>query len=249
MGSAGCVVFLLGLSSIVICVYTVPRMVLDGVLSLAEGILLACGMVLLIALAGALSKVAPDPSIALVLAFVSTLGALPYVCYVLRGRGDRRIAQQDIDRSERALAFDPNLNPARVALGDAYRGLGLYDTAASYYEAALEREPDSRAAQRGLDECLRLQSVARGETWGCHICSSANDPRDLKCRKCKTPRGRVVGTAPAHRITPWIYGGLQGAVLALMLAGELTHFGALSLSITIAAAFHVLYRVAMPSDG
>ncbi len=248
MGDAGCFVFLLGLAGIVVCVYTVPRMVLDGVLSGAEGILVACGMVLLIALAGALWQPLPQVSVALLLLFILSLGCLPYVRYALRGRAEWAIAREDIWRCEKALAFDPNLNPARVSLGDTYRELGRYDEAASYYEAALEREPENKAAQRGLEECLKMQSVARGETWLCHICQVANDPRDAKCFHCATPRGSPPGGSLMHRLSPCVYGATATLTVLLMFLGVLGPFGSLGIALLLSGVFYTLYYMETSRD-
>lgn len=241
MGTAGCIAFLFGCVGVIVCVYTVPRMVIDGVLTCVEGILLACAMILMIVGGGALAKVAPTISTLLVLTFLFMLGALPYVRYLLRDRGNWAIAQQDIERYERSLAFDSSLNAARVALGDTYRELGLYDKAVEYYEDALDREPEHREAHKGLEECLKLQSVARKETWLCHICSAANDPRDERCFNCETPRGRLVRTPLFHRLSPWAFGGAQAVVMLLLVADRLSDFGALGATVLIAGAFYTLY--------
>ncbi|MDI9602573.1 MAG: tetratricopeptide repeat protein [Acidobacteriota bacterium] len=248
MGDAGCFVFLLGLAGIVVCIYTVPRMVLDGVLSGAEGILIACGMVLLIVFSGAFWQSSPRTSAALLLLFILSLGCLPYVRYVLRDRVEWAIAHEDIRRFEKALAFDPNLNPARVSLGDTYRELGLYDKAVSYYEAALEREPKNKAAHRGLEECLKMQSVARGETWLCHICQVANDPRDTKCFHCATPRSSPPAGSPVHRLSPWAYGALATLTVLLMLLGVLGPFGGLGIALLLSGVFYTLYHMKTSSD-
>lgn len=248
MGTAGCIAFLFGCMGIVVCVYTVPRMVIDGVLSGSEGILIGAGMVLLIIVAAGLSGVEPAASLALVQLFVLALGTLPYLRYVLRDRGNRTIARQDLERYAKALAKDPSLTPARVALGDTYRELGLYEKAASYYESALDREPENKMAQRGLAECLKLRSIARGETWLCHICSSANDPRSARCLQCETPRARLASTPMVHRVIPWAYGGLGLLSVLLMVLGRLSQFGALAITAVIAGAFYALYGLGRMSD-
>ncbi len=236
------VVLLLGVVGAVVVIWSLPRMLLDGVLSGTEAALFACGMVALIAIAGALVRPCPAASASLVSLFVFGLSIIPFIRYRLRGRGLTRLGNDTIERCQRTIAFDERNTGARLMLAEAFREQGRYSEAIAAFEAVLEREEGNARARRGLDDCLNLQRASSGEVWLCHVCRAENDPEVTQCARCRTPRARgSVRPSGLRRWTIWVASALQACVVVLLVAGAMNACPATVLSLVIAAGMYGVY--------
>ncbi|RGP40461.1 Non-specific serine/threonine protein kinase [Altererythrobacter insulae] len=110
------------------------------------------------------ARIAPGiAALALALAASSSVGqaperaAAPRAVFMLE-QGRMALAQNDIDAAidayESALALDPGLSDALIALAQANRANGLPGKAIGYYRSVLAREPRNIAALAGEGEAL-----------------------------------------------------------------------------------------------
>lgn len=236
------VVLLFGVVGAVVVIWTLPRMLLDGVLNGAEAAFFACGMVALIAIAGALARPAPAVSSMLVSLFVFGVSLLPFARYRLRGRRIARLGNETIERCQRTIAFDARNTGARLMLAEALREQGRYAEAIAAFEAVLEREENNPRARRGLDDCLNLQRASSGEMWLCHVCRAENAPEATQCTRCRTPRARSsVRPSVFRRWTVWVASALEAAVIALLLSGALSVCPAVLASLVMAVVMYGVY--------
>lgn len=237
------VVLFLGVIGIVLALWSLPRMVLDGVLSGLEALLLAFGLVLLITLAGALVRPAPMASAVLVALFPFALSLLPYLRWRLRNRGLHAIEQREIERCRRTIAFDARNTGAHLQLAEALRTRGQYAEAVRCYETVLTLGKDNRQARRGLEDCLSLQRAEAGQSWLCHVCHAENEAHAIQCTACRTPRARPESRqgTPLKRVAIWAALGLEAAVLSLLAVGTLGPCGVVVASCLVAAACYVVY--------
>jgi tetratricopeptide (TPR) repeat protein len=249
MGADHCTPGLLGMLTLVICVWYLPRMVLDGVLSGGEALAVGAALVLWLMASAAIATVAPVVSGALNVVLVFGLAATPYGRYRLRDRTERNLRDREIERCRKTIAWDRKNAGAHEILGDALRAQHDYQEAIECYEAALDLEPENRSARRSLEECHRLSRISDGATWLCHVCHAENPPREIQCFQCRTPRGQEAARPSLLlRGTAWGAVACGAALLALLIAGVLTPLGAFVLTVVVAIPFFAVYTAAEATE-
>lgn len=236
-------VLALGCMGAAIGLWSLPRMVLDGAVTALEALLLAIGLLVLIAAAGALTTLAPAASAALAVAFPFALGSLSWIRFQLRDRGLRRLDDAEIERCRRTIAFDARNTGAHVALAQLLQRKGEYAEAIASYEAALALDATSREAKRGIEECLNLSRAGSGQSWICHICHAENEASHVWCPQCRTPRARAEALTdrPVHRYAFWVALGIEAAVLLLVGLGALSSCLAILVGLALGAAVWTVY--------
>lgn len=216
MGDVGIAVCVVGTVGTVVLFITLPKLLLDGILTGAEAAAYAGILVVAIASAGLLTDVAPGAATLLAGGFIVGTAALMCIRHHLGARGYRALAARKIERCRKTIAFDPRNVGAHLMLAEAMRDAKRYEEAIAAYERALDREPRNRKAQRGLEDCIALQRAARGETWQCYACHAENLPRARRCIKCGTPQTRThQPVSRANCIALWTAAGLLGATVVL----------------------------------
>ena len=248
MGEARCVVFMFGVVGTIVCVYTLPRMVIDGILCGAEAIVFGALMLVIIGLAAGLLDACPIAAALLSVLFVFGMGSLPYIRHRLHHRGLTAIIERDIDDARRAIAFNHKNVFAHLTLAERLFELGRYTEARAEFEATLDLDADEKKAARGIEDCDRMHSIARGDTWLCYVCGAANEPKALQCFKCRTPRGRARHQSGVHRVAVWGATAAEGAVVVLMLTNAVSMLAAFGLSVLIAMGFWLIYSFASPME-
>ncbi len=236
-------VLFLGFVGAALAFWSLPRMVIEGVLSGTEAVLLAFGLAVLLVAAGALVAVAPQVSTVLTAVFPFALSVIPYLRHRLRDRGLRSLEDADIERCRRTIAFDARNTGAHLQLAETLRTQGQYSEAVRSYETVLTLDKDSRQARRGIEECLNLLRAQAGQSWLCHICHVENEPQAAQCSACRTPRARPArADMPSlQRVAIWVGVGLEAAVIGLYLVGALGECGVVLASLFVAGVTYAVY--------
>jgi tetratricopeptide (TPR) repeat protein len=222
-------------------------MVLDGILSGLEALVLALGLLFVITAAGVLVKPAPLASGTLMVLFPFALSTLPYIRCRLRDRGLRALKDQEIARCRKTIAFDARNTGAHLMLAKALEARGGYAEAVQCYETVLNLDKDNRDAKRGIEDCLNLERAEAGQSWLCHVCHAENTPQALACAGCRTPRSRpaLVSDPPLQRVGVWVGLAMELAIVVLLCAGSLGPCGAVLGSLLVAGATYAVYTVGL----
>jgi len=248
VGEARCIVFMFGFLGTIICVYMLPRMVIDGILCGAEAIIFGALMLVLIGGAASLLPLSPLGAALLAVVFVFGMGSLPYIRHRLQHRGLAAIINRDIDDAKRAIAFDHKNVFAHLTVAERLFELGRYKEARAEFEATLDLDAGEKKAKRGIEDCDKMLSIAKGDTWLCYVCGAANEPKAVQCFKCRTPRGRLMRQSKVHLFAVWGATAAEGAVVVMMLTNALSMLAAFGLSVLIAIGFWLIYSFGSPME-
>ncbi len=233
-------------SGIFIAFYTLPRMFLEQALSWSEALLLGA---LVISAAVFLGRYGLSPwGIPLVVLYLALLGFLPYAQAKLRGRTAHALAQREIARWRRTIAFDPENVGAYVFLAQAYIELGDLPQALDAYQTALRLRPNDLRIRREYEKLLQQKRSENGAGWTCLICRCENSPDASRCLRCGAPAPRTVKKpSPLDRYVPPAALALAVLLLGLWLCGVLGTGLLLGLCLVLFVAVFLLFALRPPS--
>lgn len=119
------------------------------------------------------------------LMYVALCALYPIWEQVINKRTLRRLDDEEIERCEKALVFDPKNASAMAKLGDIYYGRGDLERAIDYYERSLELWKDSRVKLR-LQHAVQRKRLAETGNIICYKCGTESPKGMVLCPQCGT---------------------------------------------------------------
>ncbi|HVF84387.1 MAG TPA: hypothetical protein VM821_00285, partial [Abditibacteriaceae bacterium] len=160
--------------------------IVDGTLSLALGLSLLTGLIV-----GAGMMLRGGGTVLMMVAGLVLLlacGAAPLVSLYADNRARKYLRDEDIEKLESAIAFDPDNAGAHAGLGEKLANLKRIDEAIHEYRVAIQLLPDGLQTQRWKSDLRTLIDAKNGiDRYDFQVCRSCtcDMPRGTKtCPKC-----------------------------------------------------------------
>ncbi len=145
-------------------------------------LLLYCS-VLLGFVAGIVKTWGSSTSWLLGLMYITLCALYPVWERVANRRAHRRLDDEEIERCENALVFDPKNASAMAKLGDIYYARGDIDRAIDYYQRSLDVWKDARVKLR-LQHAVQRKRLAETGNVICYKCGTESPKGTVLCPKC-----------------------------------------------------------------
>jgi len=109
----------------------------------------------------------------------------------LNALAERRLGQklldEDIEKCQQALRFDPSNVYAHSRLGDIHLSLRQYDEAIQWYYEATRLAPNDQQEKRKLQYAIERKRRAEVQSVFCPRCRAENASHAEYCRECSFP--------------------------------------------------------------
>jgi tetratricopeptide (TPR) repeat protein len=160
--------------------------IVDGTLSFSLGLCLLLGLIM----GSGMMLRGGGTALSLVAGLILLLGcgAWPLLSLYADKSGRRRLQDDDIERLESAIAFDPDNAGAHAGLGEKLADLKRIDEAIHEYRMAIQLLPDGAQTKRWKSDLRTLLDAQNGiDRYDFQVCRSCHCdlPRGTKtCPKC-----------------------------------------------------------------
>jgi len=219
----------------------------DKTLGPVEGILCVAGVFLVLGLVAVTRGTIW--SVILLGVLIGGCALLPALSRWSNRRGLAALDQEDIEKYERTLAFDPKNAAAHSFLGQIYLRQGRYEEAIHHLERAVELDPKSSKDRWHLEKAVQAQAEKDEAFVVCRECSTRNPAGATACAHCEAPLRhpnflqwlvRPKNAKQVGKIGLGVYGGLL--VLGLVFQILPAPFNAVFTLIVLVVGGFMAYR-------